>query len=83
MTKFKTNQALFYISKIVRPKLKLHGIMKRLSSIKFTTNIEMKKRGVVRDFLINFSGVFIMKHEQPLGSFSIYLSSYCNCGTVI
>lgn len=43
----------------------------------------MKKIGVVGDFLINFKGVLIIKHEQTFGSFNIDLSSYYSYGTVI
>ena len=44
---------------------------------------DIKKIGVVNDLDISLRGVFIIKHEQPLGFFSIYLSSCCNAGLVI
>ena len=36
----------------------------------------IKKRGVDRDFLMSFRGVFTMKQVQTLGTFSIPLSSF-------
>jgi hypothetical protein len=61
----------------------LPGNTKRYNRNSLISISDMKKIGVVGDFLINFRGVFIMKHEQTLGSLSIDLNSYCNEGTVI
>ena len=46
-------------------------------------NILIKNNGVDKLFLINFIGVFIIKHEQPVGGLNIDLSSFYNSGCEI
>ena len=42
-----------------------------------------KNNGVLADFRISLSGVFIMKHAHVFGSLSMVLSSCCKLGKLI
>ncbi len=82
---FKISQISEFISIIIIKDilLYLHGIIKRVKSKKLTSIINKKKRGVVDDLFMSFKGVLIIKHEQTLGCFRIYLSSfYKDCSEI-
>lgn len=61
----------------------LPGTTNKYSKISLISISDMKKAGVVGDFLISFKGVLIMKQEHTFGSFSIDLNSYYREGIVI